>query len=126
MLAGQKNPSKQSEDKIMKAIEDRIITNVRNLFEQEEEIYYEPVKVSNFYNSKYVEYGLNGGRNKALSIRKYFDEIEPYLKDMNCLKKCDTILLKTTKIINNLQNLLQTNCKDKYLELHLRFFENSS
>ena len=110
----------------MKAIDDRIITNVRNLFEQEEEIYYEPVKVSNFYNSKYVEYELNGGRNKALSIRKYFDEIEPYLKDMNCLKKCDTILLKTTKIINNLQNLLQTNCKDKYLELHLRFFENSS
>ena len=44
---------KHSEYKIIKGIEDRVITEVKNLFEQEED-YWKPVRVGNFYSNKYI------------------------------------------------------------------------
>ena len=52
------------EDKMFKPIQDRIITNIKNLFEQEE-VYSKPVRASDF------EYNSNGDRNKTLSTQKY-------------------------------------------------------
>ena len=60
-------------EKETKAIKDRILRGIKNLFEheQEEEHYYEPVRVSNFWNNNYTEYESNCDRNKTLSVEEY-------------------------------------------------------
>ena len=92
MYGGQKKPrkpkiKKQSEDKI-KESQDRIIRDIKNLLEQEED-YCKPVRVRSLFSNIYIEYENNGDRNKTLSIKEYHDEIKPYLKDINNLKKSD-------------------------------------
>ena len=42
-----------------KAITDIILRNNRNLFENEEENYYTPIRVSNFWIKNYIEYKSN-------------------------------------------------------------------
>ena len=69
---------KQSDDKIIKAIKGRLITDIKNLFEQEEKDYYKPVREGNFYSNNYIEYKTNGDRNKTI------------WKDINNLKNSDT------------------------------------
>ena len=69
------------------AIKDRIIRNIRKLFEHEQG-YYKPVRVGNLWNNNCIEYKKNSGSNKILSIKEYLDEIKPYLKVIiNNLKK---------------------------------------
>ena len=53
----------------MKAIKHRMIRDIRNLFEHEEEDYYKPVRVGNFWNNSYIGYESNGYRNKNLISR---------------------------------------------------------
>ena len=77
---------KQSEDKIVKEINVRIIRDIKNLFEQDTEDCYKPVRVGNFYGKSYIEYESNVDRNKTLSIKKYLDESRPYFKNINNLK----------------------------------------
>ena len=75
-----------------KAIKDRIIRDIRNLLEhEEEENYYKPVKVDNFWSNNYIEHESNSDRNKTLSVEENFNKITPYLKDIiNSLEKSDT------------------------------------
>ena len=74
-----------------KAIKNRIINDIRNLFEHEQEDYYNPVKVGNFWSNNYIEYESKGDRNKIVSVEEYLNKIRPYLKDMiNNLKKPDS------------------------------------
>ena len=74
-----------------KAIKNRIINDIRNLFEHEQEDYYKPVKAGNFWSNNYIEYESKGDRNKIVSVEEYLNKIRPYLKDMiNNLKKPDT------------------------------------
>ena len=47
-------------------IKDRIIRDIRTLFEQQEEDYYQPKRVSNFWNNNYIEYMSNGDKNRNL------------------------------------------------------------
>ena len=49
-------------EKETRAIKDKILRDIKNLFEYEEE-----VRVSNFWSNKYIEYESNGVRNKTLS-----------------------------------------------------------
>ena len=74
-----------------KTIKDRIIRDIRNLFEnEEEENYCKVVRLSNL-SSNYIEYESKGDRNKTLSTGEYLNKIKPYLKDIiNNLKKSDT------------------------------------
>ena len=75
-----------------KSIKDRILRDINNLFEhnEEEENYYKPVRVSNFWSNEYIEYESNGETNKTLSVEEYL-KIRPYQKDIiNNLKKYDT------------------------------------
>ena len=59
-----------------KEIKDRVIRNIRNLFEhEEEENFYKSVKVGNFWNNNYIEYESNGDRNKTLSTEEYLIKI---------------------------------------------------
>ena len=53
-----------------------------NLFEHEEQNYYKPLTVGNFWSNNYIEYGNNGDRNKTLSIEEYLNKITPYIKDI--------------------------------------------
>ena len=77
------------EDNIIKAIHDKIIRDSNDPFVQED--YYKPVRIGNLYNNNnYIDYKRNGDKNKALSIKEYFDEIMSYLKDIiKSLKKSD-------------------------------------
>ena len=77
-------------EKKSKAIKGRILRDIKNFFEHEEENYYKPVRVSNFWSNSYIEYKSNGDRNKT-SVEEYLNKISPYLKDIiNNLKKSDT------------------------------------
>ena len=53
-----------------KIIKDRTIRDIKTIFEQEED-YYEPVRVGNFWKKIYNEYQINGDRNKNLSVEEY-------------------------------------------------------
>ena len=61
---------------------DRSLRDIENFFEHEDENYYKPVKVINFWSNNYIEYESNDDRNKTLSVEEYFDKIIPYFKDI--------------------------------------------
>ena len=80
---------------------DRILRDINNLFEHEEEgNYYKAVRVTNFCSNNHIEYESNDDRNKTLSVEEYLNKIRTYLKDINNLKKSDTWKIKLT-IANN-------------------------
>ena len=56
-------------EKEAKRIKDIILRDINNL-ECEEEDYYKPVSVSNFWTNNYIEYESNGDRNKTLSVEE--------------------------------------------------------
>ena len=75
-------------EKETKAMKDRMLSNIKNLFEHEEENYYKPVRVNNFWSNNYNEFESNDDRNKTLSVEEYLNDIRPYLKTIiNNLKK---------------------------------------
>ena len=45
-------------------IKDTIIRDMRTLVEQQEEDYYKPKRVSNFWNNNYIEYESNDDKNR--------------------------------------------------------------
>ena len=56
-------------EKETKAIKDRILRDIKNLFEhKEEENDYKPVRLNNFWSKNRIEYESNGDRNKSLSV----------------------------------------------------------
>ena len=61
---------------------DKIIRNIRSHFEQQEEDYYEPKKITNFWDNNYIEYESNGDKNRNLSLDKYINKIKPYLRNI--------------------------------------------
>ena len=75
-----------------KVIKDKLLRDIRNLFEHgEEKNYYEPVTVSIFLSNNYIEYKSKCDRNKTLSVQEYPDKIRPYLKHIiNNLQKSNT------------------------------------
>lgn len=71
------------------------------VFDQEEEVYYKPIRVGSFWITSYIEYESNGTRNKTLYVKEYLDEINPHLKDIiNNLKSSDTFKIELTRAIN--------------------------
>ena len=54
-------------------MKDKIIRDIKNLFKLEEENYYKPVRVGNFWSSNYIEYDSNSNRNKTLSVEEYLN-----------------------------------------------------
>ena len=48
------------------------INNITKLFEHEEqENYYKPVRVSNFWSNNYIDYENNGDRKKSINQTKF-------------------------------------------------------
>ena len=64
-----------------RTIKDRTIRDIRTLFEQEED-YYDPKRVTNFWNINYYEYESNGDKNKDLTLDKYRNKIKHYLMNI--------------------------------------------
>ena len=62
-----------------KGNKDIILREITHLFEnKEEENYYKPVKVSNFWSKNYIEFESNGDRNKTPSVEEYLNKVRPY------------------------------------------------
>ena len=82
----------------IKIIEGKIIWDIKNLSEhEEEENYQKPVRVSNFWSNNYLEYESSSDRNKTLPVEEYFDKIRPYLKDIiNNSKNSETWKIQLT------------------------------
>ena len=56
-------------EKVIKAIKERILRDIKNLFEHEkEESYYKPVRMNNFWSNNYIEYERNGDRIKQYQL----------------------------------------------------------
>ena len=53
-----------------KIIKNRIIKDIRKLFEHEED-YQKPVRIGNFWSNYYIEYEGSSGRNKPLTAKEY-------------------------------------------------------
>ena len=68
-------------EKKTKAIKNRMLRDIENLFEHEEKDYYKPLIVRNFRSNNYTEYKRKGDR-KTLSVEEYLNKIKPYLKDV--------------------------------------------
>ena len=49
-------------------IKDKIIRDIRTLFEEQEEDYYKPKRASNIWNNNYIEFESNGDKNRNLSL----------------------------------------------------------
>ena len=78
-----------------KTIKDRVLRDIMNLFEHEEENHYEPVRVSNVWSNKMKVTAID--RNKTLTVEEYLNKISPYLKDIiTNLKNSDTWEIQLT------------------------------
>ena len=102
-------------EKETKATKDKILRDTKNLFEhgKEEENYSKPVRVSNFWSNNYIEYEINGDRDKTLPVEEYLEKIRQCLKDiLNNLKKSVTWKIQLT-IENNFISSIANN--EEYL-----------
>ena len=91
------------QEKETKPFKDRILRYTNNILEheKEEENYYKPVRISNFWSNNYIEYKSNGDNNETLSVEEYPSKISPYSKDVIInLKMPDTWKIQLT-ISNN-------------------------
>ena len=85
-----------------KRIKDNIIRDFRIHFEQEkEEDYYEPVRVSKFWDNNNIKYESNDVKNRNLSFDEYLNKIESYLRNIIInLHDPDTWKIQLTVAIN--------------------------
>ena len=89
--------------KEVKKIKDIVLGNIKEFFEYEkvEKYYYKPIKVNTSWSNNYIEYKINGDKNRILSVKEYLNKTIPYLTDIiNDLKKADTWKIQITIIIN--------------------------
>ena len=60
-------------------MKDMIISDIRNLFELENEDYYKPIRVGNLYSNNYIKSNMNimviEINNKYISIEKYLNKL---------------------------------------------------
>ena len=79
----EKNLSKLKKYHDYDRIEYKGIRDVKNLFDLSiDEDYYKPIKTNDAFNSNYIEYESKGDKKKTLSIKKYFNMIRSYLRDI--------------------------------------------
>ena len=74
------NEKKEAERKIIK---NRIIRDIKTLFEQEwEEDYYEHKRLNSFWSNHYIEYERNVVKSRNLSFNKYLNKVKPYVSNI--------------------------------------------
>ena len=80
-------------EKEVKEIKDIVLKNIKNFFKhkEEEEHYYNLVKVNKFQGNNCIEYKSNVDKSRILPAEEYLHRTREYLKDaINDLKKSDT------------------------------------
>ena len=88
---------KEERKKNERLIKDKIIRDIKTLFQQQEEDYYKPKRVSSFWNNSYIEYESNSDKNSNLSLDEHLIKIKPYLKDIIIdLQSSDTWKIQLT------------------------------
>ena len=96
----QKLEKKNQENK-EKLIKDRMIENIRAVFENEEEHCYKPKRVSCFRKNNYTEHEINGDKNSNFSLDEYLNKIKHYLRNIiTDLQNSDTFKNHLTIAIN--------------------------
>ena len=50
--------------------------------QSEDDDYYKPNRVGNFWDSNYIEYESNADKNKSLSLDGYLQKTRHYLRDL--------------------------------------------
>ena len=56
------------QEKETKAIKDRVLRDIKHIFEhEEEENYYKPVKMNNYWSNSYIEFESYGDINKKIN-----------------------------------------------------------
>ena len=73
----EKEERKESEKKKKqneRIVKDKILRDIRTLFEHEDD-YYKPERVNSSWNNNYTEYESNGGKNRILSLDEYLKKI---------------------------------------------------
>ena len=68
---------KRKKKKNRRLIKNRALRDNRTYFEQQQEDYYKPKRVSNFWDN-YIEYQSNDDTNRNLSLHEYLDKIKTY------------------------------------------------
>ena len=65
-------------------IEDRVLRNIRTLFESDAKDYYKMCYyyICSAFDNNYNEYESNGGKDKTLSVGEYLDKIRQYLSNI--------------------------------------------
>ena len=74
-----KKKKKETNERLIK---DKIIRDIRTLFEQQDKDYCKPRRVSNPWNNNYIEYENNDDKNRKLSLNKYLDKIKSYQRNI--------------------------------------------
>ena len=102
-----KRKKSKKEIRLKKEIHDRSIRDVtirkiKALFEQQQqEHFYKPKRVSNFYNDNYNEYESNDDRNWYFSLDEYNNKIEPYFRHIIIdLQNSETWKIQWTFVTN--------------------------
>ena len=91
------------------AIKDRVIRDIRNLFEHEEEQnYYKVARVGNFWRNIYIEYESNGDRNNVPSVEIYLSKVRPYLKNIISNRKKSYMCKIQSTIATNLTTMMES------------------
>ena len=65
-----------------KYINDKVLRDIRTLYESDLEDYYKPIRIGNDFSSNYSEYGSNRDKDKTLFIDDYLDMTRQYLSDI--------------------------------------------
>ena len=82
-------------------IKNRIIRDIKTLFEQQQQDYYKPKRVSKFWKNNYIEYKSNGDKNRNLSLDEYLNKTETYLRNIIIdLQNSDPWKIQLTIAIN--------------------------
>ena len=58
-----------------KGINDKILTDIRTLYESDKEGYYKTIRIGNALRNDYTEYESNGDKDKILFIDDYLDMV---------------------------------------------------
>ena len=58
----------------------QVIRDIRKLFSEVDQNYYNPIRTKSAFNGNYIEYESKGAKN--LSPKEYLDMIRPYLSDI--------------------------------------------
>ena len=66
---------------------DKILGDIRTLFESDNKDYYNSIKIYNAFDDNYVEYESNGDKYKTLLNKEYIDKIRPYFSDIKVIIK---------------------------------------